>query len=122
MPRWFCGIWPMLGSASEMILITSAERDVGDAAPPCSRGTLMPQRPLCEKRSISACGRVRFRSRSAAPRANSAASSLATAIASASSRMTWARAGRWSAERGARGPALAGISAREIAVMVGLVR
>ena len=112
----------MLGSASEMILTTSASVTLETKAPPCSRGTVMPQRPLCEKRSISACGRVRFWSRSAAPRANSAASSLATATASASSRMTWARAGRWSAERGARGPALAGISAREIAVMVGLVR
>src|SRR3954452_18168421 len=63
----------MLGSASEMILTTSASVTLETKAPPCSRGTVMPQRPLCEKRSISACGRVRFWSRSAAPRANSPA-------------------------------------------------
>ena len=89
--------------------------DVGDERRRrSSPGTLIaPEAALREALDLRR-GRVRLRSRSAAPSRELGGEPLATSIASASSRMTWARAGRWSAERGARGPALAGISAREM--------
>ncbi|EGE61080.1 hypothetical protein RHECNPAF_1260059 [Rhizobium etli CNPAF512] len=67
------------------------------------------QRPLCEKRSISASGRRLSRSRWAAPAANSSARSLAIRMASASSRMTWARRRR-GAMCGAGRPAVSAAS------------
>ena len=87
MKKWFCGIWPIEPSAPLSSAMTRATVPAATPAPPWAFGTVMARRPASDSRSSSSTGRMRSRSRRAAPTARVAATSVATAIASASSRM-----------------------------------
>src|ERR1700722_2590268 len=87
-----------------MILITSPTVTKETPGPPWAFGTVIPHRPLAEKRSSSAAGSRCSRSRAAASTANSAASAWAISTASASDRMTCAFGARLKAGAGLARP------------------